>query len=98
MTMTNFLQNFRKYNYMDYSSDNYGAHSIAIELNNKTFYFSYDTLVAFGGYDKKGNYYECCIKNYWGSTTGKHLNAIEPNKEKRLDSKEFEKQLKLFLK
>ena len=54
MTTLNFLQNFKKYNYMNYSSDNYGAHSIAIELDNKTFYFSYNTLVAFEGYDKKG--------------------------------------------
>ena len=98
MTNKNFLQNFTKFNYMDYSSDNYGAHSIAIELNQQRFYFSYDTLVAFKGYDKKGNYYFCVRQNEWGSTTGKHLNAINPNKQERLTSEEFEKQLKLFLK
>lgn len=98
MTNKNFLQGFTKFNYMNYSSDNYGAHSIAIKLNNQTFYYSYDTLVAFEGYDKKGNYYFCVRENIWGNTTGRHLNAIEPDKSIRINEKEFEKQLKLFLK
>ena len=94
--MENIL-NVKKWNYGNYSSDNYGANSIAIELGSRTIYYSYDTIVAFRGTNSKGEYFNCIIKNYWGSTTGKHLNFINPNKKIRLDSEEFENQLKQFL-
>lgn len=51
-----------------------------------TVYVSYETVVAFRG--PKGLR---VIKNYWGPTTGKHLNWIDDgSKEERLDSEQFE--------
>lgn len=96
MNTREFLQNFKKWNYCDYSSDNYGAHSIAVKIGRQTFYYSYDTIVAFEGYDRKGNHYFCIHQNDWGVTTGKHLNAINSDKSIRLNDDEFVKQLKLF--
>lgn len=82
--------------YGDYSSSNYGAHCMRVDIpasaKNKhgiILYFSYNTLIAFRGFvneEKQGLF---IIKNYWGSTTGKHLNFICSNKEKRLDEKVF---------
>ena len=91
------LQGFRKWNYGNYSSDNYGANSIAIELGTRTIYYSYDTIVAFRGTNSKGVYFDCVIKNYWGTTTGKHLNFINPDKKVRLDKTDFEKKLNEFM-
>ena len=35
-------------NYGNYSSDNYGKHSLVFtDTNNNDFYFSYNTLIAF---------------------------------------------------
>lgn len=51
-------------------------------------YFSYETIV---GIEKNGQTY--CLKNYWGPTTGKLLNDIEPDKGKRLDQEDFDKVL-----
>ena len=77
----------RFWNYGQYSSDNYGAHSMAFEdaYGNK-YWFSYSTLVAF-----QGKYTERYVrKNEWGTTTGKHLNWIDGgDKKNRLDSDEF---------
>jgi len=73
--------------YMDYSSGNYGAHALVFEdADGNEFWFSYKTLVAFRGPTGK-----CCvIRNYWGPTTGKHLNAIDGGaKNARLSKEEF---------
>ena len=88
-----------KYNYGNYSSDNYGANSICIQLGLKTIYYSYDTVVAFEGYNSKGVYFGLTVtKNCWGPTTGKHLNFIDGGaKSKRLDRDEFLKKLNDFL-
>lgn len=89
-------KDYKIFNYGDYSSSNYGAHSMAVKINNKTYYYSYDTLVAFEGYNKN-NYYKVVIKNYWGTTTGKHLNYIDGgNKDKRVDKETFDKLLNEF--
>jgi len=32
-----------------------------------------------------------CRKNEWGTTTGKHLNWIQPDKKKRVTGKEFDR-------
>lgn len=89
--------NVSKWNYGDYSSSNYGANSIAVEIGSRTVYYSYDTVVAFRGHDSKGNYYNCICENRWGPTTGKHLNWINPNKDARLDYNSFQKKLQAFL-
>jgi hypothetical protein len=50
-----------------------------------TYYFSYNMLVAFF-HVKSGM---VCSQNYWGTTTGKHLNCIEPDHKKRVNEKLF---------
>ena len=88
-----------KYNYGKYSRDNYEANSICIQMGLKTMYYSYDSIVAFEGYNSKGVYFGLTVsKNCWGPTTGKHLNFIDGGaKSKRLDRDEFLKKLNEFL-
>jgi hypothetical protein len=60
--------------------------------NMCTLYFSYSTLIAFrhgGGL--------VISENCWNNTTGKHLNAIDRDKNKRLPRAEFEKAVDGFL-
>ena len=88
-----------KYNYGSYSNDNYGANSICIQLGNKSIYYSYDTVVAFEGYNSKGVRFDLMVsENCWGPTTGKHLNWIDGGrKNKRLSRDEFLRKLSEFL-
>ena len=81
--------NVRCYNYGYYSSDNYGAHSLCFETPNGKYWFSYETLVAF---EIGGEFH--IIKNYWNTTTGKHLNWINRDKNIREDEETFEANLK----
>jgi hypothetical protein len=75
------------YNYGEYASDNYGAHTLCfIDANGNKYWYSYKTLVAF----RIGGEFHI-IKNYWGSTTGKHLNWINENKSIREDEETFKK-------
>lgn len=61
------------YNYGNYSSDNYGVHTLCFtDTKGNRFWYSYDTLVAFC---VKGEFH--IRKNMWGTTTGKHLNWID---------------------
>lgn len=77
-------------NYGNYSSDNYGVHTLVFTDSNKNrWWFSYETLIAF----KINNEFHI-IKNYWGSTTGKHLNWINSNKKIREDEKIFNENYK----
>ena len=95
---TNIL-GVRKWNYSNYSSDNYGANTIAIQAGTRKVFYSYDTVVSFCGTNSKGEYFDCTIKNYWSRTTGKHLNWLDGgNKKARLTQEEFDKQLQKFLK
>lgn len=70
--------------YMHYQSKNYGKNALLIEFGKYKFYFSYKTCIAF---HIDGQLW--ITKNYWGSTTGKHLNAINPDKSIRLDDTAF---------
>ena len=80
----------RKWNYGNYSSDNYGSHTQAFTDNyGNDYYFSYNTLVAFRS-NKTGL---VVMENYWGSTTGKHLNWINRDHSIRVDEDTFEKLL-----
>lgn len=83
-------------NYMDYSSTNYGAHSLEVTIGSLTLWFSYDTIIGFE--DRGPNYSEGYSENVWGPTTGKHLNAICSVKKARLARGEFTKQLEKCLK
>lgn len=83
----------KKWNYGNYSSDNYGAHSIALTIGSLTLWFSYDTVVAF----QENGHLRKISKNFWGPTTGKHLNWIDPSKHNRLDSTQFLQELRALL-
>ena len=72
-------------NYGQYSSDNYGAHTLVFEDGEgNEFWFSYETLVAFR---INGEFH--IVKNYWGTTTGKHLNWINGRHDIRESMDEF---------
>lgn len=72
--------------YGDYSSSNYGVNSLRVDFNTISLFYSYDTIIAF--IDDNGN--RKVIKNYWSTTTGKHLNWIDDgDKKSRLDKEEF---------
>lgn len=76
-------------NYGYYSSYSYGVHTLAFEdVYGNTYWFSYDTLVA---YRINGEFH--ILKNYWGTTTGKHLNWIDPDKSKRESQEDFDRRL-----
>lgn len=80
--------------YGEYASGNYGAHAMRFRLpNGVSFYYSYNTLVAFGSplTGKVVRY------NEWSTTTGKHLNWIDGGgvaKKVRLQPDKFEEALK----
>ena len=71
--------------YGEYSNDNYGLHTMVFEDGKgNRFWFSYDTLVAF---KISGEFH--IVKNYWGTTTGKHLNWIDSDHSIREDYETF---------
>ena len=75
-------------------SGNYGAHSMVLTLGTLTLFFSYSTIVAFD--DGNGTK---VVQNRWGSTTGKHLNAIDGGyKQNRLTREAFDEALEQVLK
>ncbi|MCK9568552.1 hypothetical protein M0R72_06395 [Candidatus Pacearchaeota archaeon] len=81
------LPSFRSYG--EYASDNYGAHALQFTDGREiTYYFSYKTLVAVcvPGVGLR------VLKNYWGTTTGKHLNWIDGGqKSNRCTQEEFDR-------
>ena len=86
------MVNVSKRTYGNYSN-NYGAHCIEISVGTLTLYFSYDTVVAFSD-----DFGLVISENNWGSTTGKHLNAISENKKLRIPRADFEAKLDEVLK
>lgn len=81
-------------NYVNYSSDNYGAHSLEVSFDSLTLYYYYKTIIAF---IYKGKQY--VRVNDWSTTTGKHLNAIDNgDKKSRMQGDDFEKLLTKTLK
>ena len=71
-----------------YSSSNYGAHCLRVDLPNVTVWFSYKTMVAF----RVRGHERVVRENSWGPTTGKHLNAIDGgDKKARVSGEEFER-------
>lgn len=76
--------------YMPYKNKNYGLNSIVVSVGELDLYFSYQTIIAF--YDIING--ELVVsENLWGKTTGKHLNAIQNDKNERLNREEFEERL-----
>lgn len=83
-----------KTNYCRYGSRNYGAHSMRLDLGDLGLWFSYDTVVAF----QDGSGPVQVSVNCWGSTTGRHLNAIDGGDKKgRIDRTVFESSLDAVL-
>lgn len=73
------------YNYGNYSSDNYGVHTLCfIDSMGNKYWYSYETLVAFR---INGEFH--ISENYWGTTTGKHLNWINKDHSIREDHETF---------
>ena len=59
-----------------------------ITLNNHTFYFSYETCIAYDGPNSREG---ARIKNRWGPTTGRHFNEMGVKEYPIVDGDEFEK-------
>lgn len=59
-----------------------------LEVGGLTIYFSYQTVIAFKVF---GNLY--ISENKWGSTTGKHLNSINSDKNIRISHSELMQKL-----
>jgi len=87
----NNLPSFETYG--KYNGDNYGVHSLKIDMGAFSLYYSYQTIIAYED-DKEGL---VCCTNVWRTTTGKHLNWIQPNKKLRLPHDEFSVKLKDML-
>lgn len=79
--------------YGNYDSSNYGAHTLCVDFEMFTLYYSYKTIVAY--YDHQDGL--VCSENVWGVTTGKHLNWIEPNKKNRVENGKFNVMLREML-
>jgi len=56
--------------------------------NSYSFYISYDTCVAFSS-----NEGLVVSENVWSATTGRHLNEIDPYKDRRVPHGEFSERL-----
>jgi len=79
--------------YGNCSEGDYDTNTLKIEFDTLTLWYSYDTIVAF-----KHNENFCIRKNDWCTTTGKHLNWINADKNIRINGMEFENNLQLILK
>lgn len=77
------------WSYGQYENSNYGAHCLCFsDAYGDRYWYSYSELVAFR---VKGEFH--ILKNYWGPTTGKHLNWIDPDKSIREDYETFKENL-----
>jgi hypothetical protein len=75
--------------YGEYSNDNYGAHTLMVDLDSIRLYYSYKTIVAY--YDIQDGL--VCCENVWKTTTGKHLNWIESGHKSRIEYHKFQEML-----
>ena len=71
-----------------------GSNHARVDFGNLTLWTSYRTVIGFWT-PKTGT---VCRENSWGPTTGKHLNAIQEDKKKRIGGAEFERRLAEVLK
>ena len=74
-------------------NENTAKNAPYVKVNGVTFYLSYETVVAVSYAMESGRVVMKVIKNYWGPTTGKHLNWISTDHSIRLDDADFEKEL-----
>lgn len=79
------LINLESVEFSNCNENSAGGNFNRIDLGNEiTFWYSYETIVAF----KTRETGFCVTENVWGPTTGKHLNWIS-NKSQRLPREEF---------
>ena len=71
-----------------------GSNFAVVSFQNLTLWTSYNTVIGFMT-PKTGRVRRV---NSWGPTTGKHLNAVESDKGKRINGADFEAQLADVLK
>ncbi|MFZ2992412.1 MAG: hypothetical protein WA061_01740 [Microgenomates group bacterium] len=79
--------------YGEYDNDNYGAHCLKVSFDEFTLFYSYETIVAYS--DRTDGL--VVSKNCWQTTTGRHLNWIDPDKKVRLERDVFESKLSEML-
>jgi hypothetical protein len=77
-------------NFTNYRGKKDSNSLVFTDSQGNRFYYSYKTLVAF--FNVRTGL--VCLKNYWSVTTGKHLNAIEPDKKRRVNDVAFKMLLK----
>jgi hypothetical protein len=65
-----------------------GSNGTGIDLGSLRIWFSYGIPIAF--HDETGLHIR---ENDWSTTTGGHLNAIDPDHSKRISGEEFQKLL-----
>ena len=76
--------------YGNYSSNNYGVNALVFtDVNGIEYYFSYKTLVAFNHKSLWADGGLVIRENIWGNTTDKHLNWIDEDKSKRVNTETF---------
>lgn len=63
-----------------------------VTIGNTTFWFSYQTCVGFNSPETG----LVVRHNDWSTTTGKLLNDLQPDKDKRISGEKFEHLLDLF--
>jgi hypothetical protein len=73
--------------YGQYASSNYGVNALVFADDRGRYWFSYRTMVAFQAWGRPRR----VIRNYWGPTTGKHLNWIDDDHSSRLSEDEFKR-------
>lgn len=64
-----------------------------IDSYGNTYWYSYETMIAFQG---KGQKLLIC-ENTWSQTTGKHLNMIDPDKSIRVSREFFKNAIAQYL-
>ena len=74
-----------KISHQNFGTVNKNAVTVEDDRGSTTVYFSYDTPVAFttDGEDI------VCSENIWSRTTGKFLNELQPDKNKRIPNAKF---------
>ena len=71
----------------------FDGRAIQLFIGRLVVWFSYNTVIAFKSPLYRDN--ELFIReNVWSKTTGKHLNAINPDKSIRVSQEVFERNLK----
>jgi hypothetical protein len=87
------MSSIRISSYISNISSNYGLNSVKVIIGELTLWFSYQTVIAF----QQGWGETVITENIWGTTTGKHLNEIDPDHSIRLPNNKFEIRLQSVL-